>query len=309
MSYLIVRGTLHDDRFVPRRGREADTKPEIPVNDELVRLQLRDRQDRVVADVGTEITEVADVRGPDVGRWLRGTIELVQSARRLVITNDGLVVHDVQVARRPPRVVLDDVAVRRDVLRLRWSTIRSEDVRSRVALVMADGRTVPLARDLVQTSGSFDLSGAPSGRGVRAIVVVSDGVRSGVAASRAFAVRGRPPQCVIVQPGSLEDLEPYQPVTLQGHAREADGARLPERGLVWYVDGIRAASGGLITTGPLQPGRHEIELRHRLAAQGTARLSGVVRDASAELAAILDAGLPDEFWPGSRRLARRETRG
>jgi hypothetical protein len=143
---------------------------------------------------------------------------------------------------------------------VRWrSRDRDGGRRTYSLLYSADGKTyLPVAADLHKRSFKVDLSRLPGGRKARFRVIASDGVLTGTATSKAFAVPVKKPRVLISTPHDGANLSESEPVTLTAVANDLQDAAIPGGRIVWHSSLQGKLGKGSSITASLRPGTHEI---------------------------------------------------
>jgi hypothetical protein len=181
-------------------------------------------------------------------------------ARVIAIEQNGRELAAQKISRSAPSVRLGKVKRKGDEVKVSWrSRDRDGGKRTHSVLYSSDGKQyLPVAAGLKGRSYKVDVSALPGGKKARIRVVANDGVLTGSATSKAFAVPVKAPEVSIVSPAPGQAFDSDDQVQLAAHVRDLQDQQFAAGDIVW-----RSSIQGELGTGPslltrLDAGSHEI---------------------------------------------------
>jgi hypothetical protein len=256
-------------------------------------IELRDARGDVV---GREVCRVRplDERGGTFAVAFDADITADPRARTLVVLVDGTEELRAPVASRRPRVFVDRVQTDSDAVHVEWSVDSELPATFSIVLDLGKGRRVPLASRVTGTRATIPTGNLPQSAAARILVIARDGVRSQEGRSQLVPIAGLAPSCHIFEPPDGYRHPALQPLALSGFAAHLDGARVPDRGLEWSVDGrIVGRNQETVLLDALAPGLHRARLSHPQAEPVEHIFE--IDSPTQEYTALIARGIPREF--------------
>jgi len=267
-TFVRFVGTLWENLdFEPGVGWETPRIARLPTPDPSYQLELLDEAGTVLVARSPEV-RFRSQRARDgqmQAAKVLGYVPLRSGGTTIQLRHEGTIVYGTELARARPEVAITRLAAERHGRRVRltWAASHEKPLTFIVRYLVGARRIMTLARDLTALELAIDTDGLPGGRDCRLVVLATDGLRSAHALSDPFAVPDKPPRVWIGAPAGGDVLAPDQPFTLRGGAMDLAGDSLEDSSLLWVIDGDVVARGcRSALAAPLEPGSHEVALRH-----------------------------------------------
>ena len=228
-------------------------------------IVLRGRRDRVLARYPFTPRVMSDLPPSQAAALVHEVVPFKAGTRRITVTKRKRTLASVPVSAHAPRVRLLSPPGGKTLaksVKVRWrSHDRDGGRRTYTLLYSANGRSdLPVAADLHKQSFKVDLSRLPGGARARFRVIASDGVLTGTATSKRFAVPVKPPRVLISTPADGANAVEGQPVQLTAVVDDLQDAAFPASGIVWRSSLQGDLGKGSSITASLQPGNHKISV-------------------------------------------------
>jgi hypothetical protein len=299
-AHLRFTGILHDDgRFEPGVGWTT-TRIRFPAepNSRHV-VESLDEMGAVLDSAAAHITAIDD---PAVAGHLAGDLvaylPFTEAARSVRLRRGEQIVHENELALRPPILGQPEVDVTESRLVVRWRAEHDRPLVYNVFIADRRSRTFAIATGVVETGLELDASTLPGEGECRVAVLATDGLRSAHEVSEPFELPRRPSRLTIISPAEDETLPPDSPLTLLARGQDPSGEDLSERSVIWTVNERDVGSGRWMqAVEALEPGEHVITVNcdadgDRVSASVTLRVRQRTDDEQvwARIAAEIDPG-------------------
>jgi hypothetical protein len=194
---------------------------------------------------------------------LEAYVPLQDVTRTLRLRERDLVLYEVSIAEKQPRVEVPSVEVEETKLTAVWNAEHDRPLLFNVALLLGRDRAFPLVLESRDKNVTSDLSSFPGHEECRVAVIATDGLRSSHALSEPFALPEQPPVLSVIEPEDGQRFAAQEPISLIGLALDRGGLPLPDEQLVWRLDGDPVAHGQrIVAIEPLAAGSHRLELAY-----------------------------------------------
>jgi hypothetical protein len=270
-NFIRFDGRLWENMtFKHRSGWETKTIAKRPQEgDGSYQLELLDAAGKVLVSVSPDV-DFQNICREKTGELLStrvvAYIPTHPNAEEMIFQRGDLIIFREKISKLPPKIELKSIEVLKDnKIQISWSAKHPEEktLTFNVIYITDDGRTFNLARNLTSNKYVVDLNQLVGCVHGKISILATDGIRSGFAVSDNIEVPFKPPVIFVRSPKDGDILPPDQPVSLNGFASDVGGMRLPDRGLVWYVNGNKVSEGQwqFIVEG-LEPGKHRVEVHY-----------------------------------------------
>lgn len=256
--------------FKHRSGWETKTIAKRPQEgDGSFQLELRDKANKVLVSV-SPIVDFHNVCRERTGELLSTRVVAYipshPNAQEMVFRRGDLVIYREKISNLPPEIEIKSLEKSKgNEIQITWSAKHPEDKKLtfNVMYITDDGRTFSLARHLTSNDYIVDLNQLVGSGYGRFSILATDGIRSAFAMSDDIEVPFKPPVINVKSPKDGVTLPTDQPVSLSGFASDVGGLRLPDSGLVWYVNGDKVSEGQWLSmVEGLEPGKHRVEIHY-----------------------------------------------
>lgn len=277
-SFLVLQGMVHraantavlspaytlpTSMLAPVILAELMSLPENFPADHPVRLQLLGNAGVVLSEhlVPLQSHEDGEVDEASFSR----AIPLLDGARAIHLVNGATVLAELPISAQPPALQLNPPALVDGQLKLAWTATDADGdaLQFTTQLSADDGKTwQTLTVNESERTLSLAASRLPGGAAVRARVLVTDGIRSAIATSDAFALPKHAPQVRITGVTDGQQFDFGSAVSAEGFGYDAEDGSLGPAALRWTLAGPegRQGAGSALSLSNLSPGTYALTL-------------------------------------------------
>jgi hypothetical protein len=191
-----------------------------------------------------------------------------RASRRIVVEKGGKVIAAVRVSRHAPTVKVVSPKGRGRLgrhVRVRWRSHDADGGRLTYSVLYSPGGSsfVPIAADLHKTSYRVDTRRLPGGHRARFRVVATDGVRTGIATSKAAgSLAFKRPRVSIASPQRGSSFTEGDRIQFVANVEDIqDQPHFPSRKIVWRSSLQGVIGRGEAISAALKPGTHRISVK------------------------------------------------
>ncbi|MCI0536188.1 MAG: DUF642 domain-containing protein [Verrucomicrobiales bacterium] len=255
--------TLPSAELAPAILAELTSLPEnFPANHP-VRFQLLDNAGVVLAEYLAPLESYED--GETAEASVSRAIPMLDGARTIRLVNGATVLVELPVSAQPPAVALNPPALANGQLNLAWTATDADGdtLQFTTQLSADDGRTwQTLTVNQSERNLSLDSTRLPGGAAVRVRTIATDGVRSAIATSDAFALPKHAPSVRITGVTDGQQMDFGAAVSAEGFGYDAEDGSLADAALTWTLDGpdARQGAGRALSLSNLSPGAYTLAL-------------------------------------------------
>lgn len=256
--------------FKHRSGWETKTIAERPQEgDGSFQLELCDKANKVLVSVSPNV-DFHNVCRERTGELLSTRVVAYipshPNAQEMIFRRGDLIIYKEKICQLPPKIEIKSLKkLKGNKIQITWSAKHPEDkiLTFNITYITDDGRTFSLARNLTSNDYVVDLNQLLGSANGRFSILATDGIRSAFVMSNDIEVPFKPPVISVKSPKDGAILPADQPVSLSGFASDVGGLRLPDSGLVWYVNGDKVSEGQWLSmVEGLEPGKHRAEIHY-----------------------------------------------
>lgn len=245
-KYVRFSGHLYENlEFEFKPGWETDRVAHMPHQSQKDEsgfvVSLLDEKGTTILSVYPEINfdDSCDHSGNEIkyGRVI-AYLPLNPKAREVLFRKGDFQIYRRKFSVKSPSVRITKFVHRNGKVSMEWeSKPPNSELNYNLTYVVNKERFFTLARNVKVTKGEFDISKYPGSKRARVAIMATDGLKSGFAVSKAFAVKEKPKAVFILKPGPGETFTANQDLTFCGRAHDIAGASLSEELLVWKLNG------------------------------------------------------------------------
>ena len=267
-QYLTVTGVLHPDNRLDLEPGFLTTEPAHAVEepDSALVAELADASGKALLrfrlSYGLPCTDGAAT----ADRLVMAKVPFPRATRLIRFVLDGVVIHELEVAREAPTVRLawEPGEGTEGVRPVRWQGEHPEgrELRYLLSYSADDGRTwQPLSLPIPENEHEVDFDRLAGGDHCRIRILASDGANTTAAVSKPFRRPTQPCYAMILDPDNNIAFGRDEPVRFQGQGYYLE-EREPELELLHWASSVDGplGEGAIIEVFGLTPGAHSITL-------------------------------------------------
>ena len=264
--YIRFVGWLCEDgAFELDRGWETPKVTEPPLENPDYRLELLDRNGRVLLSIVPEV----DTLGCDSsgGRMkterVLGYLPWHARGESIRFRKGDRVIDQRRLAESSPTIADLLARVEGERLELSWEAAHEMPLMYDVAIAQGRRRAVRIIDRLRDSRATIPIEQIPFSGECYAVVLATDGLRSQTAKSDTFLLPEKLPRVVILQPRDEEVVSEDDGLSLVANALAPDGRTLDPDALRWSIDAEIVAHGTRAAwIAPLGVGSHRISVEY-----------------------------------------------
>jgi len=270
-NFIRFDGRLWENMsFKHRSGWETEKIAKRPKEgDGAYQLQLLNKEGNVLVSVSPHV-DFNDVCRQNTGELLSTRITAYipthPDAKEIVFLRDDLIIFRKKISKSPPKLKINDlIKEKNNKLKISWSAKHSNEknLSFNVMYIADDGRIFPVVRNHKGSSFVVDISKLVGSKSGKFSILATDGIRSTYVTSDEISIPFKKPLINVKSPRNGEIFAADQPITLSGFVSDIGGKRLPDKGLIWYVNGKKVVEDNWQTAiDKLEPGKHTVEVNY-----------------------------------------------
>ncbi len=228
-------------------------------------IVLRGRRNSVVARYPFTPRVESDLPPRQAAALVHEVVPFKAATKRVTVVKGKRTLASVPVSAHAPSVRLLSPRGGKTLageVKVRWASSDRDGGRRTYSLLYSPNgkRYIPVAADLHKRSFKVDTSRLPGGSHARFRVIASDGVLTGIATSKRFAVPVKPPRVLISTPHDGATAVEGESIQLSAVVDDLQDAAFPASRVVWRSSLQGMLGTGSSITASLTPGTHEVSV-------------------------------------------------